>query len=405
MRKFVVVFLLSAISLTAQNNFFITQGKEIKDPEGKTFLIKGINLGNWLVPEGYMFKFKKANAPRMINDVITELIGPAKTRKFWIDFQNNYITFDDIKYIKRMGANTIRVPFNYKLFSDETYLWNTKARGFELIDRLLNWCKEVNLAVILDMHCAPGGQTGDNIDDSYGYPWLFKDEESQAKIIKIWTNIAKHYSNEKIILGYDLMNEPIAHYFEKENLNGKLVPLYKKLVSSIRSVDTNHIIILGGAQWNTNFSVFGKPFDNKLVYEFHKYWMPPVQEEIQQYVDFQNKYNVPVYMGESGENDDEWVSKFRTLLDSNSIGWTFWPYKKMDNTRGPVNFDQPDNYDLIIDYAESDRSTYKLQRENKPNIQKVINALSKYLANCKSENCFPNKGYIKALGFSVPTKK
>ena len=396
--KYLFFILLLAGQLLAQHKYFGVEGKNVIDPDGNIFIMKGINLGNWLVPEGYMFKFKKANSPRNVNNVITELIGPAETKQFWIEFQNNYITYGDIKYLKSIGVNSIRVPFNYKLFCDETYLWNTNSRGFELIDKLLKWCRIENLPIILDMHCAPGGQTGDNIDDSYGYPWLFVDDESQEQIIEIWKSIATRYKDEPLILGYDLMNEPIAHYFEEENLGEKLEPLYQKITKAIREVDNNHIIILGGARWNTDFTIFSKPFDDKLIYEFHKYWMPPQQKEIQVYLDFRDKYNVPIYMGESGENDDEWVLKFRELLDEHSIGWHFWPYKKMDNTRGPVNFNRPEHYDLILDYAESDRSTYKNIRENRPDIMKVKSALKDFLEQCKFENCYPNNGYLKALG-------
>jgi len=399
-KYFALIFVLS-LQIFAQQKYFGVDGKNIVDPNGNIFVLKGVNLGNWLVPEGYMFKFEKANSPHFVNDVITELIGPADAKNFWIEFQNNYITYEDIKYIKSIGVNSIRVPFNYKLFCDETYLWNTNSRGFELIDRLLDWCRIENLPIILDMHAAPGGQTGDNIDDSYGYPWLFTSEESQMQIVEIWKNIAKHYSNEPLIIGYDLLNEPIAHYFENENLNGKLEPLYKKITAAIREVDQNHIVILGGARWNTDFSVFGNPFDDKLVYEFHKYWMPTEQNQIQEYVNFREKYNVPIYMGESGENDDDWVNNFRILLDNNSISWHFWPYKKMDNTRGPVNFNKPENFDLIISYSESDRSSYKSMRDNKPDIPKVKLALKDYLEQCKFNNCFPNKGYLKALGLKV----
>ena len=339
---FILPILILSSILSAQNKYYSVDGKNILDPDGNIFIIKGVNLGNWLVPEGYMFKFKKANSPRLVNEVITELIGPAESKKFWLNFQDNYITHDDIKYIKSLGLNSIRVPFNYKLFCDETYLWNTKSRGFELIDRLIEWCRMENLPIILDMHCAPGGQTGDNIDDSYGYPWLFESEESQTQMIEIWTNIARHYSGESMVIGYDLMNEPIAHYFEDDGLYEKLEPLYKKLVSSIRIVDRNHIIFLGGAKWSTNFEVFDKPFDDKLVYEFHKYWMPPEQKQIQEYVDFRDKFDVPIYMGESGENNNDWIYKFRQLLDDNFIGWHFWPYKKMDSEVCPVQFNKPE---------------------------------------------------------------
>ena len=66
------------------------------------------------------------------------------------------------------------------------------------------------------MHDAPGGQTGDNIDDSYAYPWLMENAENQKQFIEIWTRIAKKYANNTTVLGYDLLNEPIAHYFKDD---------------------------------------------------------------------------------------------------------------------------------------------------------------------------------------------
>jgi aryl-phospho-beta-D-glucosidase BglC (GH1 family) len=403
--KAIILFLVLSFSfynflLSQEKNFVSSNGKHITLTGGEPVLLKGINLGNWLVPEGYMFKFKNATSPRKVNEVICELIGPDRAKKFWIDFQDAYITREDIFYIKQLGFNHIRLPFNYRLFADETYLQNTSQRGFELFDRLLEWCGEVNLYVLLDMHCAPGGQTGDNIDDSFGYPWLFENSESQQLTVDVWESIAEKYSDEKMLIGYDLLNEPIAHYFELEKLKPRLEPLYKRIVQAIRKHDSNHLIFLGGARWNTDFSVFGKPFDDKLVYTFHKYWMPPEQKEIQEYVDFSNKYDVPLYLGESGENDDEWINNFRALLESNNIGWGFWPYKKMESSRGVVEFDMPDNYELVIDFANGDHESYKSIRENRPDYETVRKALDEFIENSKFRNCRLNQGYIKALGLN-----
>ncbi len=61
MRIKIFCYLLLCYSIqqtTQQKKFFHTRGKEIISPEGKPFLIKGTNLGNWLVPEGYMFKLE-----------------------------------------------------------------------------------------------------------------------------------------------------------------------------------------------------------------------------------------------------------------------------------------------------------------------------------------------------------
>lgn len=379
-------------------NFVSVKGKDIVDPQGNKLILKGTNLGNWLVPEGYMFKFNDVNSPTAIDQVFNELLGPEETVKFWNKYLDTYITEEDIQYIKKSGANHVRLPFHYKMFTSSHYL-NGTNKGFVYLDRVVNWCTKAGLWVQFDMHCAPGGQTGDNIDDSYGYPFLFESDSMQDLTVEIWRKIAARYKDNTTVLGYDLLNEPIAHYFSnKDELNKKLEPLYKRITAAIRESDKNHLIFLGGAQWNTNFSVFGAPFDTKLVYTFHKYWMPVNEGEIYAYLEFRKKYNVPLYLGESGENTDDWVNSFRELLEKNEISWCFWPYKKMKNTKGMMNFKEPELYGLISSYAVSDRSRYSNIRAHRPDIAKVKQGLNEFLENSKFKNCFANEGYTKALG-------
>ena len=121
--------LLIPFVISAQNGFITTKGNQLITPDGKAFLIKGTNLGNWLVPEGYMFKFQKANSPRLIQEVINELVGPDESKKFWQQYLNNYIQPADIHYLHAIGMNSIRIPFNYRLFTEEDYLggaWREK---------------------------------------------------------------------------------------------------------------------------------------------------------------------------------------------------------------------------------------------------------------------------------------
>ena len=383
-------------------SFIKTNGTNLVDDKGNSIILKGTNLGNWLVPEGYMFKMEQVNSPRKIDELLYELVGPDSLAVFWKGFLNNYITHNDIKYLKKLGANHIRLPFHYKLFTDDLFM-GERNQGFKYFDRLVEWCREEQLYILLDMHCAPGGQTGDNIDDSYGYPFLLKSKSSQDLMTEIWVRIAEKYKNESVIVGYDIVNEPIAHYFvdELDDLNHQLFLLYKRITSEIRSVDKDHIIFLNGSVWSGNFDVFEEILDDNTVYEFHKYWFDVNQEAIQQYVDFSEKHQVPIYIGETGENTDEWVSDFRVLLDDNKISWCFWPYKKMNNTRGVMNFEEPEDYHLITKYAKSDRSSFKAMRENRPEIIKVQNALNGFLENSLYKNNFPNNGYNKALGFKV----
>lgn len=398
-----LLVLVSVIALgfssIANAQFVTTKGKQIVTPDGQPFILKGIGLGNWLLPEGYMLKFKSANSPRLINTVVNQLVGEDDARIFWKNHLDNYITQEDIRLIKKSGFNSIRIPFNYRLFVAEDDPQKLEGIGYELLSRVVGWCKQEGLFVILDMHGAPGGQTGDNIDDSWGYPFLFESEKSQQLTVNIWTKLAAQYKNEPAVIGYDLLNEPIAHYFDAEYFNPKLEPLYRKIVAGIRSVDPNHIVFLGGAQWNNNFKVFGPPFDSKSVYTFHKYWMEVNQQAIQEYLDFRDKYNVPLWMGESGENTDEWVADYRTILEKHEIGWCFWPYKKVDATSSVVSINPPSDWDAIVTFADQPRTTFEEVRKNRPAKEKIKNALAGYLENIKVKNTRINQGYLKALGF------
>lgn len=137
--------------------FVTISGQDLVRPDGSKLFIKGTNLGNWLNPEGYMFRFNKTNSGRFINEMFCQMVGADFTAEFWKAFKDNYITRDDIHFIKESGANTIRLPFHYKLFTDEDYMGLTVAQdGFARVDSVVNWCREEGLYLILDMHDAPG---------------------------------------------------------------------------------------------------------------------------------------------------------------------------------------------------------------------------------------------------------
>ncbi|MDD5891273.1 MAG: cellulase family glycosylhydrolase [Bacteroidales bacterium] len=404
LKCFVFCLLLSFSCMTAggKGKFVRVEGTSLVSPDGSEFFIRGTNLGNWLNPEGYMFCFpKRANSARQINDGLCELVGPEYVRNFWEMFVQNYVTEEDIAYLASTGLNTIRIPFHYKMFTDEQYMcFNTREDGYRLMDNVVGWCKKYGIKVILDMHVCPSGQTGDNIDDSYGYPWLFVEEGSRRVFLSIWKDIARHYRNEPAILGYDLMNEPVAHYFkDKEELNKACVELYQEACAEIRKIDKNHILIIGGLQWNGNFKPLRSvEFGDNVMYSCHIYKCPPTVGSISHFVQFRNESGCPMYMGETGENTDEWVHDFRIAMENVGISWTYWCYKKLDNTKGFLNIVLPEGWDEIVRFLEADRSTFAGIREANGDRDRCKGILDTYLENCKFANCNINKGYISALG-------
>ena len=414
MRRFVFYLLGAVVLLTACTSnqsggcdepvrFVTISGHDLITPQGEKLFIRGTNLGNWLNPEGYMFGFSKTNSARFINEMLCQLVGPDEAAEFWRAFKDNYITRHDIEFIASTGANTIRLPFHYKLFTDEDYMGLTHSQdGFARVDSVVAWCRDNGLYLILDMHDAPGGQTGDNIDDSYGYPWLLESEASQQLFCNIWQKIADYYKNEPVILGYELLNEPIAPYFPNmEELNAKLEPLYRRATLAIRQVDNNHIILIGGAQWNGNFRPFKDgSYDQKLMYTCHRYGGEATREAIANFIHFRDSVNLPMYMGEIGHNSDEWQAAFSKVMQENGIGYTFWPYKKLDSSCF-MGIQRPANWDLIVQFAESPRATYKEIREARPDQTLARKILMDFIDNCKCRNNVPQEGYIRSLGLSV----
>jgi endoglucanase len=389
-----LLFLLAMIS-QGSAQFAHTDHKQIVDAAGKPLLLRATNLGNWLVPEGYMWLFQ--GGPQSTGEIrafVLELLGPEGSAAFWQKYRENYVTREDIALLHRAGFNAIRVPLHYSLFESDD------AEGFKLLDRLMVWSRAEDLYVVLDLHAAPGGQTGTNIDDSAGYPWLYQSPQEQERLIAIWRRLAAHYRDEPAVLGYDLLNEPIPHFPKLTPLNSSLEPLYQKLSSEIRRVDALHILFLGGAQWDGNFSVFGKPFDANVAYTFHKYWTAPDESVLRQYIDFRERYDVPIWMGESGENTDAWVAQFVKALETNNIGWAFWPYKKMKEPSAVVSIIPPADWGKIVEFAKLPRGTAHVEErlQARPEQQTITRVFAELLESVRAQKCRVNEGYLRALG-------
>ena len=160
----VVLFLLMILccsNLVRAKGFLRTQGQDIVDESGNKILLRGVGLGNWLLPEGYMWKFGQlGDRPRRIEKIIADLIGQEKAGQFWSEFRKHYITEADIKRISELGFNSVRPALNSRRFLTEGENASYVDEGFELLDNLVRWCSKYDIYVIIDMHGAPGGQTG-----------------------------------------------------------------------------------------------------------------------------------------------------------------------------------------------------------------------------------------------------
>jgi len=388
---------------TAQG-FLKTQGQKIVDSKGENVYLKGLGLGGWMLQEGYMLKTDSFAGPQFkIKEKIAEVAGEDGKNEFYKAYLKNGITKKDIDSLAKWGFNSIRLPMHYDLYTlpiekekvkgENTWL----EEGFKMTDELLQWCEDNKIYLILDLHAAPGGQGNDaNISDNdKSKPNLWESEENQKKTIALWKKLAERYKDKEWIAGYDLINEP-NYAFTGKNPNGTdemsnapLWKLQKDISDAIRDVDKNHIIILEGNGWGNNYNGLPKLWDNNLVLSFHKYWTTNAPESIQNIIDMRQKLDVPVWLGETGENSNVWFTELNQLLLKNNIGYAYWPMKKIDNIAGVTNVKITPDYQKLLDYWKNGGQ--------KPTKEFARKTLMKIADSYKMENVEVKKDVIDAM--------
>lgn len=318
-------------------------------------LLRGFGLGGWLLPEGYMWQMEGTiDRPRRMEQLIESLCGEEYASSFWKRYEGCYITRTDIEWIASLGFNSVRLPINARRFFrfiDNKAEFQTET--LQHVDDLIDWCREFGIYVVLDMHAAPGGQTGQNIDDSENdQPELFRNAIYQDQLCSAWTLLAARYAHEPVVAAYDLLNEPLPDFFSQ--YNDGVLPLYRRLIAQIRAKDQNHIIMLEGAHWATDFSVLDDMTPEEaaraqIVLQFHRYWSAPDAESLERYRAVARRLDVPLYLGESGENNLDWYTAMFPVCDRLNIGWSFWSYKKMNCQNSPVTFARPAGWDQLME--------------------------------------------------------
>ena len=301
------------------------------------------------------------------------------------------MTKTDIDSIASWGFNSVRLPMHYNLFTlpieDEVQGENTwLTKGFDMVDALLDWCQDNELYLILDLHAAPGGQGYDQGISDYdtSKPSLWESNENKQKMVALWGKLAERYKNEEWIGGYDILNEP------NWNLSGSEIKnLYVQVTNAIRAHDTNHIIFIEGNWFANDFTGLTPPWDNNMVYSFHKYWNNNTQNTIQWVLDMRDQFNVPLWMGESGENSNVWFKEAIKLFEDNNIGWAWWPWKRIETIVSSFSIKSNSKYNSVVDYFKGNASA--------PSAGDAYHGMLELAAAAKIENCDFRKGVIDAM--------
>ena len=400
-----LILLCSIFTLKGFSQGFLrVDGKKIVDEKGNNMLLRGVGLGGWMLQEGYMLKINKEAQQYRIRERITELMGPKQTQEFYDAWLSNHMRKIDVDSMKRWGFNSIRLPMHYNLYTlpvDEEPVAGKNTwleKGFTLTDSLLAWCKANQMYLILDLHAAPGGQGNDlNIADrNPSKPYLWNSEANQQKTIVLWKKLAERYKNEQYIGAYDILNEPNYGFQNpeedkngtKEKLNAPLRKLMVEITKAIRDVDQKHIVIIEGNGWGNNYNGIFPLWDNNMVLSYHKYWNYNDQASIAHIINARDEQNVPVWLGETGENSNVWFTDAIQLLEKNNIGWSWWPLKKI-GSNNPMEIKSNPNYDALVRYLNNGG--------NKPKDSNVYSGLMELAIYSRLENTIIHRDVIDAM--------
>jgi endoglucanase len=409
----VLLFTASAYS----QGFLKARGRLIVDGKGNKVILRGMGMGGWMLQEGYMFKLSNLGRQYILRQHIEDVAGAEYTAKFYDKWLTNHTRKIDVDSMAAWGFNSIRLPMHYGLYTlpvdkepvagQNTWL----DRGFAMTDSLVKWCKAAHIYLILDLHATPGGQGNDLpiSDRDPDKPSLWESKANQQKMIALWHKLAQRYANETTIGGYDIINEPNWGFEStddkrgtSETKNEPLRNLMMDITKSIREVDKNHMVIVEGNGFGNNYKGIFPLWDNNMAVSFHKYGNFNNQKAIQSFLDISEKYQVPLWMGESGENSNTWFTEAIKMVESYNIGWAWWQLKKMGNAN-PLEVKITPGYQKLVDYWSG--------RGPKPSQAEAIAALDELLENIKLENNSYHKDVIDAMfrqvrvATAVPFKK
>ena len=317
----------------------------IVNENGENIVLKGVNLGNWLLWEtwmGFVPEYTEDWAYYDTLQVLIDRFGEEKTAEIVKTYEDNFITEEDISQIEKLGFNCIRVPFWYRNFMTEDLKWLSENhddnKGFQKLDWLISTCEKYGIYVMLDLHGAPGGQSKNHCTGKAGRNELYENENMMNATVELWSVIAERYKDNKTVCAYDLLNEPqnnggydgdYSWSAESEEAVSHTNKAYDTLYKAIREIDKNHIISFEGV-WST--TVLPNPQEmgyENLLYQLHLYDSEKgmIRYRIDELKTARKDWEVAVVVGEYNNHEcEEYAQKKYEKNDISRIKWTYKTY-------------------------------------------------------------------------------
>jgi len=251
---------------------------QILTASGKPVRLRGFNIGGWMNMEDFITGF--VGAEHNLRFTMDRVLGKGKAQFFFDHLLDYFFTEDDVAFMASLGANSLRIPLNYRHFERDDAPFEYLESGFKRLDQAIGWCAKHGIYVILDLHAVPGWHNPDwHSDNAHVHILLYEHKHFQERTARLWKEIARRYRGNPAVVGYDLMNEPCTRveyeqydpsYYDWQGLNS----VHRQIAQAIREVDSEHILFVEGDNFSTEYDGLDVSFDDNIVLSTHNYTAP-----------------------------------------------------------------------------------------------------------------------------------
>ena len=378
---------VSAREALGSNDFLKVNGTQIRKQKGTgdVVYLRGTNAGGWLVQEDWMNPTNASDQKTMMT-TLANRFGTSKRDELVSTYENNYWTTQDFDNCAEMGMSVIRLPFTYMNLCDDN--GNLKSNAFDRLDWFVQNCSQRGMYVILDMHGAFGSQNGmDHSGEINDGKQLYYNQSNKDKTLNLWKKIAEHFKGNPAVAAYDILNEPGIKAAATYSLHWDF---YNEIYNTIRSKDSNHIIIMESCWDADNLPRPSQYGWTNVAYEYHYYpWSAQNSSDAQKSY-FSSKvsdianhnYGVPTFVGEFTcfEQAEGWKAAMSTF-NSQGWHWTTWSYKVTGNSSWGIYNHNPEKVDIYNDSADTIKNKWSaVGTENGWKNDKIYNLVKPYLS-------------------------
>ncbi|MEM1164657.1 MAG: cellulase family glycosylhydrolase [Planctomycetota bacterium] len=222
-------------------------GRTLLDAKGEPLLLRGVNLGGWLLIEPWMLGWGSPTLPSQhdVIELFTQRFGAERAQNLIDAWRENFMRADDFDIIRSFGMNCVRLPIHYSVLESADSPGTLRDDAFRWIDWVVDHAERTGLYVVLDLHGAPGGQSTDAPTGRTGHNTLWTDTSAQDRTVALWRALAHRYRDHPAVAVYDLLNEPYGRFDASHD--DALVALMDRLVKAVREIDSVTPIIVPGS--------------------------------------------------------------------------------------------------------------------------------------------------------------